>query len=361
MDLSQNHCFAPWKSLSVKGSKIGTVCCASASSFVIDSWSNVKESSYFRDLQAQTLNTNWPQECTTCRKLRDNKLISRKDFFDKRLSLDTNHEIEWLEVNISNHCNYSCVMCNNEFSTQWHKLESLHHFIASPVPDHYRLSKDDIDNLIRLIQQNPIKSIDIQGGEPFVIPETEYFLEQLETVGYSGTVLIVTNGSKITNKLLRFLTSKMHVMITVSIDCIDPDLYKIIRSPTVPFSVIEKNVELLASLSDNIELNAVLMNLNAYSYNDMDEFSMSKVNKPLRVNWINRPKFLQLNALSPTRKQRSLEILHQSSHKGMYYERITSAISLDVKPEITVEFEDYMKEFCRLKSVSLDNWQLVNS
>jgi wyosine [tRNA(Phe)-imidazoG37] synthetase (radical SAM superfamily) len=355
-----SHCYAPWKSISVKGSKVGTVCCASSTSFKLESWKNAKDLDYFKVLQRQTLNQAWPSGCETCKKKSERSLPSRKDYFDKNLTPSQKHEIEYLEVNISNHCNYSCVMCGNEFSTQWHALTSLRDRISSAWLDPYKLSHDDIDELIELIQENPIKEIDIQGGEPFILSETEYFLKRLMQINFKGKVLIVTNGSRIQNNILNLISGSLDIHVTVSVDSIDSDLYQIVRSPKISFSQIEKNIDLLTSVSNRIEINSVMMNLNAYLYNKMDEFSFYKVQKPLSVNWISRPHFLRINILNQRQKDLTLKWLDECEHKGAHEPKIKNAILEPTEDQRIETFNQYLSEYCSVKNVSLNHWKLYS-
>lgn len=346
-----SHCFAPFKSLCVKNDGQGSVCCTSKDLFDVADWTKAFDSDYMKTLREETP-VGKPSGCSTCFTSAANKIPNRKEYFDNLLTHDTRVEIETIEVNLTNYCNYSCVMCSSEFSTQWRNLGDKR---VQP----YKLTEKSIDEIIRLVETHPVKQIDIQGGEPFYIPETLTLVEKLVDVGYRGELLLVTNASRVDNaELIKYLRM-LNTVITVSIDTVDADLYKIIRSPSVPFSTVVENIGKLKWCSNKLFLNACIMNLNAYTFGNLNEFSLKTVESEIHTNWVIVPASLEVHVLNDRRKDSTLETLSKANYKGAEHQKLMDLVSKPVKQKRLDEFETYFDWFCRSKSIDKSLWNLL--
>lgn len=343
-----NYCLAPFKAVSIRNNNVGSVCCASSTTFETKDWSLVNQNEYYSKLQQDTLN-GVPIGCNACINKELKGLPSRKKYFDKILSNNNNKQIEHIEINLTNYCNYSCIMCSSKFSSQWNNISDSY-----TVP--YKLTKKSIDQIITLVENNPVKYIDIQGGEPFYINETVTILERLVSVGYKGKVLIVSNGSNVRNYKLLNLIEKLDVEITISIDTVDNNLYKIIRAPNVSFDTIKNNITILSSSCD-VYVNAVMMNLNVYSYHQIKQFA-NTLGKNINLNWINKPEHLQVNILNDSQKQYAIDCLNQS--KDNYSTTLIKAIEQPTESKLLDKFNSFYVEYCTKKKIDPSLWKLWN-
>lgn len=342
------YCFAPFKTLSIRNDSIGSVCCASNTTFDTIDWSIVKDNQYFAELQVDTLSRN-PKGCEACLKKQLNGLPSRKQYFDGILTNNIEHELEHIEINLTNYCNYSCIMCSSKFSSQWNNISD---YFTKP----YKLSEQSINQIIKLVENNPVKYIDIQGGEPFFINDTNILLQKLIDIGYKGKILIVTNGSKVNNNNILKLIEKLNLEITVSIDTVNSNLYKVIRSPNVDVKVIKQNIKILSNYC-NVFINSIMMNLNAYTLYDTVEFAES-LGKQLNLNWINRPNYLQVNVLNNKQKQHTVKLLNNI--KSIDTSNLIKAIEQPTDSRLIDQFNNFYLDYCSKKNIDPSLWSLWN-
>lgn len=122
--------------------------------------------------------------------------------------------VQYLELSIDNICNLQCKMCDSKFSS---RLIGRDQFLGNPVhkklePNYAKLSSLDLSKLTR---------IKLLGGEPFITPNLEQFLDFIaEHVDVSNVNLdINTNATTIpTDRIVHKLNQFKFLEINVSLD-----------------------------------------------------------------------------------------------------------------------------------------------
>ena len=178
--------------------------------------------------------------CASCYRLESKKLPSNRTRLKKHNSLPTKDLPVLLDLDFSNLCNLKCIMCNSERSSELAKDKKL--YVNNKGVS--QVSKQVIDDLINISAE--VKEIQIQGGEPSIMEDNNYYFQRLDEKGYSKniTVLININGTNLNKKFCNSLKNFKSVRLSVSIDSYGL-ANNYIRWPS-KFEAIDKNVRALA-------------------------------------------------------------------------------------------------------------------
>ena len=136
-------------------------------------------------------------------KISNEHLIDR---FDRR--------IEYLRVSVTDRCDFRCVYCMSED--------------MAFLPKAQVLSLEEIDRLCSAFIQRGVRKLRISGGEPLVRRDILWLFERLGRHLESGNLnelTLTTNGSQL-EKYAEGLYSAGVRRINVSLDTLDPDLFK---------------------------------------------------------------------------------------------------------------------------------------
>jgi sulfatase maturation enzyme AslB (radical SAM superfamily) len=171
-----------------------------------------------------------------------------------------------LDIRFSNLCNAKCIMCEPLYSNQWYEdhmlLYNTDTFTASSKK--YKIEKtpkisggatyhsnmsdwnDDPRWWKQFDEMAPhLCHVYITGGEPFVQPTHDQFIQKLIDRDYAKNIVLeyCTNLSVLNPKILNMLTQFKDIIIRVSIDDVDAG-YDLIRYP-LKFDRIIANLKLL--------------------------------------------------------------------------------------------------------------------
>ena len=198
--------------------------------------------------------------CDICYKTEEKKLPSTRNYAKSYDRLPTSELPTMLDVDFSNFCNLKCVMCSATRSSEWAKEKGL------PVS---KISYDMIDDLISI--SDHVQQLTVQGGEPSIMPEYEYFFKKLNDKGIAQQidVQIITNATNINKRFYDLLEKFKNVRLSVSVDAYGT-ANDYIRWPS-KFSQITKNMQAISDLPSNIQVD-VLNSLNMLSMFNYDKF-----------------------------------------------------------------------------------------
>jgi MoaA/NifB/PqqE/SkfB family radical SAM enzyme len=137
-----------------------------------------------------------------------------------------------LEFEISNVCNYECIMCGGKWSSSIRKNREKLPPLISPYDEDF------------VKQLNPILPnlhfANFLGGEPFAISLYYKIWDQIFEKSKHAVISITTNGSIMTDKV-RNIISHSNVNIVCSIDSLIPETYNFIRK-NGQFEIVMKNI-----------------------------------------------------------------------------------------------------------------------
>jgi sulfatase maturation enzyme AslB (radical SAM superfamily) len=134
-------------------------------------------------------------------------------------------------------------MCDATRSSEWAKD------IGQPVSTVTTAMIDDLAEISDHVQR-----ICIQGGEPTIMPEFEYYFSLLDQKGLTKNIelMMITNATNVNKRFYELLEKFKKVRLTVSVDAYQ-SANDYIRWPS-NFTQIEKNLLKMSELPANIEV-----------------------------------------------------------------------------------------------------------
>lgn len=258
--------------------------------------------------------------CQTCYDLERGKkgfdIVSDRIFYIKELKtvpLDTytpgNFDLQTIDVRWSNLCNFSCVYCGPEFSSQWaNELK-----VVSSTPNDEQQTK--FKNYI-LEHAHKLKHVYLAGGEPLLMKENLDLLEQLNP---EVNLRINTNLSKVDTRVFEKICSFKNVHWIVSVDTIE-DEFEYIRHGGRWQDFVD-NLETIHKLGNKITFNMLYFILNyqslfgcvdflkKFGFHD-NSFVIGPVLNPLYLNVRHLPDFV-LNSIK-------VELQHRIDNQSGY-------------------------------------------
>jgi MoaA/NifB/PqqE/SkfB family radical SAM enzyme len=175
-----------------------------------------------QDTQQRMLQDQPGLDCHTCYDLENGKksfdIISDRIFYIRELKhvhastyVQGNHHLKTIDVRWSNLCNFACVYCSADFSSQWANELNIR-----PVrPDSQQLQqfKDHIFN-----HAANLKHVYLAGGEPLLMKENLELLELLKQYNPGVNLRINTNLSKVDTRIFDLICEFKNVHWTVSVE-----------------------------------------------------------------------------------------------------------------------------------------------
>jgi MoaA/NifB/PqqE/SkfB family radical SAM enzyme len=242
-------------------------------------------------------NKNWPEGCSSCKYLEDNKIRSRRQTYLTRF----NSEDFLLDLSIGNYCNLKCRMCNETLSTNWYNDAKK---LGRILPKPFFLNNTQIDKIFDYIPKNKSITIELKGGEPLVTPNIQYLFEKAFKL--NAKIICITNGTELPNWFLEKL-NYMDIQLQMSIDGIK-NTYNYVRGDkNFDWERCAERMSYLESLDIDFSYNYVVQNL---TVNDMLDFENLTTK---RINWIilNNPSYLICNNIPDENKNNILEKINK--------------------------------------------------
>jgi len=198
--------------------------------------------------------------CDGCYLTESKKLASSRTFANGYNALPVKKFPTMIDLDFSNFCNLKCVMCNTTRSSEWAKD------IGLPTSS---VSQDLIDDLANI--SDDLQHITIQGGEPTIIKEYEYYFSLLKNKDLSKNIdlQIITNATNVNKQFYDLLTEFKSVRLSISIDAYGL-ANDYIRWPS-KFTQINKNLIKISNLPKNVHVE-LLNSLNILSMFNFDHF-----------------------------------------------------------------------------------------
>ena len=298
---SQTFCVLPWIHFATRPNGDMRLCCNSNSSGAgfdheiglvknetgrpanfgtetpMSAWNN----EYMRSVRTTMMEGNIPSSCNKCFDEEHKGVVSKRmwetgtwveDGIDiPELIAQTQEDgtvpeqLVYLDLRLGHTCNLKCIMCSPHDSSQWvgdHKK-------VFPLFQHSELKTQmswDKKSFNNFWHENPdfwkemyaqipnLKQVYFAGGEPLMIREHKWFLEEIIRQGYANKILIRynTNGLLVDDEIIDLWSKFKKVKVGFSVDAVgDRNWY--IRYPS-EWSTIEKNLHRLDNTPDNIHV-----------------------------------------------------------------------------------------------------------
>ena len=163
-----------------------------------------------------------------------------------------------LDLDFGNLCNLQCIMCGPDRSSQWSKELGNKEILTT--------SKDKLDDICEL--SHNLKHLTVQGGEPSLMPELEYYFRYLKDKELIQNIEIdcISNLTNVNNKFYQLLEDFKSVDLNASIDAFG-SVNDYIRYPS-NFKKIEENLNELSERPLQVNLQITLQTLSMFNFYD---------------------------------------------------------------------------------------------
>ena len=218
-----------------------------------------------------------------------------------------------VHVTVTLKCNLKCIMCCTGYDTEYELDEQIYEYL--------------VDNMKYL------EKIIWKGGEVFLYKN---FFKLFElAIKYNVQQIIITNGLLLNKDIIEHIY-KNNVLLSISIDAIDKELYEKIRVGG-RFEKLIETLTILKSIKENkknfhYSMNVVLMTLN---YNKILEF----VNFAKLYNFSS----VHFSKCDPGKENKGIPFLLQEKHLSEIYKQFNSDYMkkiLEKKEDIDIEIDN---------------------
>jgi len=243
----------------------------------MSAWNN----EYMKDVRLTMLEGKIPASCSKCI-AEESKGVASKRIWETGSWMEDGIDVEelikqtqedgtvpeklvYLDLRLGHTCNLKCVMCSPHDSSQWvsdhKKVYPL--FQAKELKEQMQWDRKDFNNKWHenpdfwkeMYAQIPnLKQVYFAGGEPLMIREHKWFLEEIIRQGYADKILIRynTNGLLVDDEIIELWKKFKKVKVGFSIDAVGDRNYYI-RYPS-DWVTIERNLHKLDNTPDNIQV-----------------------------------------------------------------------------------------------------------
>lgn len=222
----QHPCYAPYFTLNFDVTGQMTVCCYNRI-FVLGVYPEVSvRQAWFgpkmQEIRQELQKLNFNKGCDLCLKQLQNNNYNQthiKDY-DEYMKYGIRPTPRVLEMEISNVCNYECIMCGGKWSSSIRKNREKLPKIKSPYDDNF------INQLHSFIPH--LITINFLGGEPFTNYLYYKMWEEVPKINPNVELVVTTNGSIFNSQIEKLLTNK-NFKIICSLDSLNEQTYNFIR------------------------------------------------------------------------------------------------------------------------------------
>jgi len=179
-------------------------------------------------------------------------------------------QIDYLRLSITDMCNLRCIYCQ-----PWKEIGKKTHQEI--------LRYEEIIRIASLLVELGIRQIRVTGGEPLIKKDILHLLRQLAKIELLEELSLTTNATR----LVQFAWQLKEVgvkRVNVSLDSLNKDRYFKISGGGNLNEVIEGIEEALKAGLLPLKINMVVMK--GINDNELEEFALLTLNKPLQVRFI---------------------------------------------------------------------------
>ncbi len=260
--LNKTYCKLPFNGFQINA-RGNRLCCGSSNKFSQNKPTEFWHGQYLKQVREKMSAGTELTECNNCYKAEKANSLSLRQHYNSIFKEYNTEELPTVaDLDFSNFCNLKCIMCNAGKSSQWAK-DANKHVETNGV---LSISKDKIDDLYSISKN--LKHLQIQGGEPSLIPEYLYYFDLLkkDKIIHNITLDCITNLTNTNNRFYEVLNDFKRVNIDVSIDSYNLS-NDYIRYPS-KFNKIEENLIKMSESKHQINLQISLQILSMYNFYD---------------------------------------------------------------------------------------------
>ncbi len=228
------------------------------------------------------------EKCLSCKNVLDANNYS--SFPPLKYDIHSSDEAKYptqMSFEMSNLCNYECIMCYEDFSSLIRKNRAKLPPLKNKYPANF------VDQLKEFIPHLSIATF--IGGEPLLIKSYFEIWEEIIKTNPNCTIHIQTNASFLPPRFLDLLESGQFE-IGVSIDSPEKETFEAIRTNS-KFDEVEENIEIFVKYLNRgkvfMNFNCCPMTINWHQIPEMVKYS-NKYRIPLKIVNLENPRELAL-------------------------------------------------------------------
>lgn len=254
---------------------------------------NIWEGKNIKELRKHINNNNLSMGCNICWDYLSNKnygAVGAKNY--DTLDINPNYPM-MMEFELSNTCNFECIMCNGNFSSSIRKNREND---KNPYINPY--DKEFVKQLEKYIPH--LHKTSFYGGEPFVIDIYYDIWEKIIKLNPECIIFVQTNASVLNTKIEK-LMSKGNFHFNVSLDSLQKDIFQGIRIGSDYDKVIHNInyfIEYCKNKNSFIGISACVLQQNWKELPDLVKYSNNK-DIPIYFNTVRFPPNTSLWNLKP--------------------------------------------------------------
>jgi|GEM_PF-4018320 len=269
----------------------------------------------------------FPDECKHCQQYEKKEVRSLRQGLEQKYGKPTaDSTLRHLNLEIGNVCNLRCLYCGPIFSSSWNseiEIQKKH-----SLSDGYQPSSDWLENpelisfLVEKISysQSKIVEIEIVGGEPFLNPFHDKFLNAIldNNLENSVSLLYSSNFTVIKDHQIELLKRFPKSELLLSIDSLDPYRFNYIRHPADLHNVL-RNFEKVRKEGVFVRPFVTILALNIQDLPELLSWSIG-MGIPPAFNFVDQPNFFHVSVASERRRElviRELEKLNFSRREQL--------------------------------------------
>jgi len=344
MTTTNNFCVYPFVHSLIKTSGEFRPCCVSegATGHNIKTHSIAEwwHSDYLQTLRTQFLNNERPDSCSACWQNEDQGIRSLRrqanneyQIYNKKYIEKMIKTFDWpgsrpvdIEVQLTNLCNLSCLMCTETSSSQL-LVENKKLKISNYSQNDYAVTTGTIDKIKEWLLTKP-ECIRLRGGESTIVPEIKDLLKWTIDNNLTSNIKLqlCTNATRFDTEWKDIMESFSSSRVMISIDGVGP-VYDYIRYGG-NWQQLQKPIKIIKSVKNSsVYCNAVVQNLNLLNLGKLVDWA-KKENIYLDFDVLQYPAEFSLNNLPVAVKQLAITKLQGYEELS----KIVSCINLDEPP-----------------------------
>jgi MoaA/NifB/PqqE/SkfB family radical SAM enzyme len=229
-----------------------------------------KKSEFVKNI-SKNMEMNWDSGCLKCKKEEDAGFTSLRERYNSLVN--TVGDLEFIELSVSNDCNLTCKMCNNDYSSKWQSVVDHSKHKLTEWFFENNVKPVTVSNLFNGIDLSKLKRIKYLGGEPFVTTEIKELFDFLGETSNRIDFVCNTNCTFFPEKLLNKLVKFKIVYLNLSVDGIG-DLCNYIRTGSSWDTVLANILKWIefSKKNPNIKIN-MFTTAQAYNFHQIDKIN----------------------------------------------------------------------------------------
>jgi MoaA/NifB/PqqE/SkfB family radical SAM enzyme len=325
---SKTFCILPWIHLATRPNGDMRLCCSANASgagndhtvglvknekgqpanFGLETPMSAWNNEYMKDVRLTMLEGKIPASCSKCYEEERQGVVSKRvwetgtwiqDGIDVPELIKQTQEdgtvpdkLVYLDLRLGHTCNLKCVMCSPHDSSQWvgehKKIYPL--FQTKELKEQMQWDRKSFNNKWHenpdfwkeMYSQIPnLKQVYFAGGEPLMIREHKWFLEEIIRQGYADKILVRynTNGLLVDDNIIELWKQFKLVKVGFSIDATDIKNWYI-RYPS-DWNTIVNNLHKLDNTPDNIQV-SIATAIQILNIKHLPEFAKWKIEQKFK-------------------------------------------------------------------------------